>query len=89
MHSAKILIVEDEKLVRWSLEKTLSKNGYEIDTAGNCTEALEISSKTKFNLLITDLRLPDGDGIEVAGTIKHRNPETKIILITEIGRAHV
>ncbi len=78
----KILVVDDEKLVRWSIETFLKSWGYEVYSVGDPREALEIFSKSGIELVITDLRMPGMSGIELAKEIKSKNPKAKIILVT-------
>lgn len=78
----KILVVDDEKLVRWTIETFLKSWGYEVYSAGDPKEALEIFSKSAIELVITDLKMPGMNGIELAREIKSKNPKVKIILVT-------
>jgi len=68
----KVLIVDDEKLVRWFLERTLKKEGYEIDTASNGEEALHKIEKGDYNILILDLRMPIMGGLELLKRLKEK-----------------
>lgn len=61
----KVLIVDDEKLVRWFIERSLLREGYETDTAANGEEALNKLEEGSYNILITDLRMPVMSGVEL------------------------
>jgi two-component system, OmpR family, alkaline phosphatase synthesis response regulator PhoP len=86
--SKRILIVEDEKSLREIMKIRLGKLGYYPEFAENGKEALEILENEKFPLILTDLRMPDIDGIELCKRIKERSPETVIYafsgLVTEV-----
>jgi len=81
---AKILIVEDEKVLNEAYEIVLKKEGYEVSTALNGEEALILVKKTKFDLILLDLRMPKIDGVEFlkkSSPAKHF-PQTKIIVFS-------
>lgn len=81
----KILIIDDEESLRLFLSGTLAKAGYKTTTACNADEALAILEKTYFPLVITDLKMPGKDGIELLKKIKILFPETEVIIITAFG----
>ena len=76
--SKKILVVDDEESIRQVIKMELVNLGYDPECAQNGKEALEILTKEKFPLILTDLRMPEIDGIELCMQIKERNPETVI-----------
>ncbi|MHC4844325.1 MAG: sigma-54-dependent transcriptional regulator [Planctomycetota bacterium] len=79
---SKILVVDDEKIARDSLELTLSKEGYIVVTASSGAEAIEKLKASDYDLVITDLIMGDVDGYAVMKEIKSNAPDTKIIMIT-------
>ena len=79
---AKILVVDDDQGMREFLEILLIREGYEVISASGGKEALGLCKKHKFDLAITDLKMPKVDGIDVLKSIKEISPETMVILIT-------
>jgi len=82
MSKGKILVVDDEDIVRTSCSRTLSPEGYEVWLAKNGVEGLKMASEEKFDLVLTDLKMPDMDGSEVLRIIKEKWPETAVIIVT-------
>jgi DNA-binding NtrC family response regulator len=82
----KILVVDDEAPIREMLKKGLSQmGGFTIDVAQNGQEAIEKIEKDVFDLILTDLKMPEMDGIELLKTIKGTRPEMMVILMTAYG----
>ena len=82
MTKASILIVDDEPIVREALRDWLVDAGYGVTTASTGEEALEITARQDFDLLILDVRLPGKTGIRVLQEIAEVKPQTKTIIIT-------
>ena len=79
----KILLVEDEEILRESLALYLSRCGYDVTEAGDVREALGHARADKcMNLVVTDLMLPDGDCYGIMSFVAETCPETKCIVIT-------
>ena len=81
----KILIVDDEKLMRVSLEDKLTKEGYAVTSLSNAVEGVKLLQSTNFDAVITDLRLPKMDGIDFLREIKKASPETVVIIMIAYG----
>ena len=79
---AKVLVVDDDSGMREVLGIMLAKEGYEVSSASGGREALSSCQRQKFDVVITDLKMPKMDGIEVLKGIKEASPETMVILIT-------
>lgn len=82
MPRPKILIVDDNADTRTWLAELLTLEGYEVAQAGAGAEALEQISNHVFDLAVIDLRLPDVDGAEIMRAVRHRSPDTQLIMLT-------
>jgi DNA-binding NtrC family response regulator len=86
MESMKILVVDDEAPLREMLRKGLSELGrFTVEVAQNGLEAIDKLEKDVFDLVLTDLKMPEMDGIELLRTIKVTRPEIMVILMTAYG----
>jgi two-component system, cell cycle response regulator CpdR len=79
---AKILITEDESALRTFVARALRLDGHETHEAGDGAEGLEILAEENFDLLLSDIRMPVMDGIELAHQAAARHPDMKILLMT-------
>jgi two-component system, NtrC family, response regulator PilR len=79
------LIVDDERDIRELLVLTLGRMGLRISTAANLAEAREQLAVHRYDLCITDMRLPDGNGIELVHEIARNHPSTPVAMITAFG----
>ncbi len=77
-----ILVVEDETIMRESLKDWLQEGGYQVATAEDGEQALQMAQEQEFGVAVLDLRLPGKDGIEVLREVKERQPQLKGIIIT-------
>jgi len=78
----KILICEDEQDTQESLKNFLEKRGYEVYSAVDGKESIELAKKLEPDLVLLDIRMPKVDGLEVAREIRNFNTQAKIIFIT-------
>jgi CheY-like chemotaxis protein len=78
----RILIVEDEPLSRKNIGLFLREVGYEIDEAKDGVEALNLIDSFKFDLVLSDLRMPRVDGIAVISHLRSISPDTPFIVLT-------
>lgn len=81
----KILIVDDEPLIRESLYEIMRIEGFSAEMAANGEEAIELIKEQNFQIVLTDLKLPDINGIKLLEKIKKISEETEVILITGYG----
>ena len=85
MRIEKILIVDDEELMRQFLAEALTRKKYEIDLAKNGKEALSLLKKNNYDLLITDMKMPDISGIDLLRKTREMAPNTQVIVMTAYG----
>jgi two-component system response regulator PilR (NtrC family) len=83
----KILVVDDEQSLRDVLSIMLKRAGYAVTSAMDGEEAIEFLNKEIFDLVITDLRMPKLDGMEVLKAVKSASPETVVLIITAFATA--
>jgi DNA-binding NtrC family response regulator len=77
-----ILVVDDEKLIRWSLRKNLADAGYEVVEAEDGQQALEVLDRDVVDLMLLDVRMPKKDGLEVLAHMVEHNSEIPVVLMT-------
>ena len=85
MTAETILLVDDEAGIRKVLGISLADSGYTVHTAENGEEALRIFRKVRPPIVLTDIKMPDMDGIELLRRIKAENPDTEVIMFTGHG----
>ena len=87
----KVLIVDDEETLTWSMAKSLSKDRdkYQVLIANNGKEALDHLVKDKVDIVISDIRMPDINGLDLLVKIKREYPETRVIIMTAYGSSDV
>ena len=81
----KVLIVDDEIEMRIALETTLKREGYDLTLAENGVQALERLNEKTFNLVLTDVKMPKMNGIELLKILKKQSPKTVAIMMTAYG----
>ena len=79
---AHLLVVDDEPSARTTLALLLRKRGYRVTEADTVGAAVKLLSDERFDLLVTDLRMPDGDGLDVLRAARAQAPDTDVILLT-------
>lgn len=78
----KILVIDDDVSFCMLLNTFLTRKGFEVSTAYSIEEAKQLFEQTPFRLVLTDVRLPDGDGVEILQYIKAADPTIQVILMT-------
>lgn len=80
-----VLVVDDERDIRELLEITLMRMGLEVEAVGTVADALQKLESRAYDLVLTDMRLPDGEGLRVVEEIAKRNLDTPVAVITAYG----
>ncbi len=82
MAGAKVLIVDDEQDVLELCERILKSKGYQVQTAGEGREAVQLATQRRFDLLLTDVKVPGMNGLEIAQTLKKSDPDVICVAMT-------
>ena len=83
-----ILVVEDKDSLRKMLTQTLSGEGHRVDSAPNGKKALELIQSKSYDLVLTDLKMPEVDGMELLKWTKREKPDIPVIMITAFATVH-
>jgi DNA-binding NtrC family response regulator len=86
---ASVLVVDDEAGLRDSLRRALMRQGYSVEDASSCREAIDKLEKTSFDLLLTDLRLKDRSGLDLLTYARQNRPGMRIVVMTAFGSVDV
>jgi len=93
MHKKRILVVDDEEDLTWSISRRLSKSGknkqFEIKCANSGKNALKMLSEEKIDLLLTDWRMPEISGNQLLNEVRENYPETKVVVMTAYGSGEI
>jgi two-component system, NtrC family, response regulator len=81
----KVLIIDDEKKLRELMARIISLEGYEVHEAGDCKSGLKKLEQVEVDVVLCDVKLPDGNGVDLVQQIKSRHPMVEVILLTAYG----
>ncbi len=87
--SSRILVVDDEEVLRYMIISLLKEEGYEVDGAEDGEQAIEIIQSRPYDLVLLDIRMPVVDGIGVLKFVKERDPDTEVIMLTAFSDVNV
>lgn len=87
----RVLVVDDEALIRWSVAETLTDLGLEVEQAVDAASALAAleTAVPGFDVIVLDLRLPDMDDLTLVSTIRRRLPRVAVVLMTAFGTPEI
>jgi two-component system response regulator AtoC len=86
----RILVVDDEPLIRWSVAETLTERGYEVVQTGDASGArAAMREANAFDVVLLDYRLPDNDDLSLLASIRRAAPQAQVIMMTAFGRPDV
>jgi DNA-binding NtrC family response regulator len=78
----RVLVVDDEEVVRIGYRRVLSADGFRVVAAGNGPEALDMMDGDTFDVVLLDMRMPGMDGLELLRAIKERWPQSEVVVVT-------
>ena len=84
----RVLIIDDERPVLMTLEALLERHGYDVDTAGTASQGVKLLKSNLPSLVLLDLQLPDGNGLEMLDRIKTELPKVQVIILTAHDSLH-
>ncbi len=82
MNKGRVLVIDDEEIVRVSCHRILAPEGYDVKSTESASEGFGILEKEPVDIVLVDLKMPDIDGIEVLKRIKVQWPDIEVIMIT-------
>ena len=85
MSERQLLIVDDEETFRKMTARELERSGYDVEAVGTVAAAREALTRTRFHVVVLDIRLPDGSGLDLLAEIREAYPSTDVILLTAFG----
>jgi CheY-like chemotaxis protein len=85
LQDKKILVVDDEEIIRVAVRDVLSKHGSEVEIARDGDEALAMISQRSYDLVISDIRMPGHDGYQIFAAVKDMHPDCPVIFMTGFG----
>ena len=81
----RILLVDDEETLRLALHEALTDDGYEVENSGDSVKALELAKSNTYDLVISDLKMPNMGGLQLVAELKKLHPDIKPIVMTAYG----
>jgi DNA-binding NtrC family response regulator len=85
IQASSVLVVDDEPGIRAALEANFARRGWDVETANGVKDATDALERRAFHLVVSDVRMPDGDGLEVMRSARRLAPSTAVILLTAFG----
>lgn len=82
MSKPRILVIDDEGIIRVSCKKSLEPEGFDVDTASSGAEGLELFEKGSYSLVLLDIKMPGIDGMEVLSEIVRKRPGQPVMIMT-------
>jgi DNA-binding NtrC family response regulator len=80
-----VLVVDDEAGMRMALQANFQREGWRVETASGASDALRKMRSESFPLVVTDVRMPDGNGLQLMRTVRNSHPSTAVIVLTAFG----
>lgn len=83
------LVIDDDKLIRWSLQEIFSQEGHHVDTVASVTEALAQAEKSPYHLIFADMEIDDADSIDMLRKLKNLQPKAEITILSAQSQQHI
>ena len=78
----RVLVVDDEEAITLLLQKVLTKNGYQVDVANSAAYAQFLVNKQKYHIMLSDIKMPEMDGLELLREVRQRDPLIQVVMMT-------
>jgi DNA-binding NtrC family response regulator len=85
----KTLIIDDDKLIRWSLKEIFIQEGHQVDSVATADEALKKAEQDSYCLICADLEIQDEDGIELLKKLQKMQPEARLIILSALSQNQI
>lgn len=85
----KTLIIDDDKLIRWSLQEIFSQEGHQVDTVSTADEALKLAGQCSYRLIFADLEIENEDGLDMLRQLQKLQPEARLIILSALSRSQI
>jgi two-component system, NtrC family, response regulator AtoC len=89
LETMRVLIVEDELLIRWSIAETLTKAGCYVTEVGDAAGALQAAAAEDFDAVILDYRLPDSNDLKLLEALRDRLPTSTVVMMSAFGTPEI
>ena len=89
LESLRVLVVEDELLIRWSIVETLTNAGCVVTEAGDAAGALRAAATEDFDAVVLDYRLPDSNDLKLLETLRGRLPRSTVVMMSAFGTPEI
>lgn len=84
-----ILVIDDDKLIRWSLEEIITQEGYHVDSAETTQAAIEKANQTTYDLIFSDIEIDNENGIEMLKDIRTSQPEATVVILSAVQKSKI
>jgi len=89
LEALRVLIVEDEMLIRWSIAETLTNAGCYVTEVGDAAGALRAAATENFDAVVLDYRLPDSDDLKLLEALRDQLPRSRVVMMSAFGTPEI
>ena len=83
------LVIDDDKLIRWSLQEIFSQEGHHVDTVGTVSDAITQAEKSSYQLIFADMEIDEADSIDMLRQLQNLQPKAEIIILSAQTRQRI